>query len=79
MLDEMRIGLQRLTPQELAELDAAITPRVAELMLRVSPDLEPLLKPFFENDAPQPQPGSAAGFRAPGAAPLARMPQSPQT
>jgi hypothetical protein len=55
-------GLGALTPNELAELDAIITPRAAVLMAKAfGPEIGELLGPLTRNDAPD---GTAAGLDA---------------
>jgi hypothetical protein len=43
-------GYGSLAPDERAELDAAITPRMASLFIRMMPELEPMLQQFLRDD-----------------------------
>ena len=56
----LRRRLETLDPAELAELDAVITPRAAELLAKAfGPGIYSLLLPLTENDAPDGQPDRA--------------------
>lgn len=46
-------GLKRLSPEEIQELDRAITPRVAAILVKMlGPEIQPLLQPLIANDTP---------------------------
>ena len=56
----LRRRLETLSPGELAELDAAITPRAAELLAKAfGQGIYDLLLPLTENDGPDGRPDRA--------------------
>ncbi|MBK8200431.1 MAG: hypothetical protein IPK75_18945 [Acidobacteria bacterium] len=71
MLDEVTQGLQMLSPEEIDELDVAITPRIAAILLKVAPSLAPVLQYLIANDAPQ---TASAGGQPAGAPPGMQQP-----
>jgi hypothetical protein len=52
--DNSGLNLSALTPEEMQELDTAITPRVAMLLSKVYPPASQILQPFIVNDAGEP-------------------------
>lgn len=50
MLDMIAERLQSFSPEELKELDSLVQPRLAQLLMKVMPELEPLLSFLIQND-----------------------------
>jgi len=65
MLENIMGRLNRLTPQELQLLDAAITPEVGAVVVKAFPELSPLIRPLMQPDGMAPQQGAPQPMQAP--------------
>lgn len=66
-VDALLERFNALEPEEQQAIDAAITPEAGAALLKMAPELEPLLRPLMEDD--QQQQGisaSGGGLMGPG-------------
>jgi len=55
LTQQLQAGLSRLSPQEIAMLDQAITPEIHMILQKIEPSLGDFLAPFAVNDADSPE------------------------